>query len=122
MGKHIKRCSHCLEEVDRFTIESGVVVRLCEICTKLPKCEGCESVLNNPSEDNPNRCDECVEYEEGINVNCGVCGKKIDQTRKYYLTFGNFCKSCLITINNNIGNRNNPDYKYVWIKDRIVEK
>lgn len=93
-----RKCAHCLE--NPITSEEN---SLCGECTNKPRCEVCEVFLDGlvkPSEENPRRCDSCLDFEDRISLKCAICDGPIPlySTRRsnvlHFVVRGNMCSTC----------------------------
>lgn len=90
-------CAHCLS-ADALEDKS-----LCEPCSYLPRCEVCEVFFDGlclASEENPERCVSCLNFELLIKFNCVICEQDIplymskNSKVLHYIVRGNACGSC----------------------------
>ena len=91
------RCRHC-------AIKDTLVKGLCLECSKFDKCEGCSVVFglgfSVPSELNQLRCEQCLFFEDNIELKCKGCNKRtplfysVKNKILNHIVRGNFCKDC----------------------------
>ena len=81
------------------------MINICEICEiimdrewKDEKTGEIKKSLYKSSTENPNRCEDCLHYEDRIKNVCG-CGKEFTNTNKYFIQNGNFCPDCMQEVN-----------------------
>lgn len=89
-------CAHCFEK------QAVPGSSICESCQEIRRCEVCEVFLDGickPSEEYPDRCDSCLDYEALIKFNCFICTTPITIYYRRskvlnYVVRGNCCGKC----------------------------
>jgi len=113
-------CIHCRYKVKK----KG----LCEICKELPVCIACTAIIGmpdiktreityliyQPSSKNPYLCSGCEYFDYQIKNIC-CCGKKFDNTEKWYIAHGNFCPECIRIISKELKNKK----KTICLKNKL---
>lgn len=97
-------CLHCAKRPQISGNTGNTRNTLCDVCIAYPRCEVCDVIFGEgfsvASNDNPNRCESCINFEDAIDFFCSRCKKKLrlfyspNTNTLHNVVRGNWCGHC----------------------------